>query len=91
MNKHPLSTNAAFTLNGLHISKMLCITVPIEANRSNAMFKCDILRCIFRATFWSSERNAGKKQGNAAEFLGSILHHANSFSMLWVRAAMGKL
>jgi len=23
-----------------------------------------------------------KKQGNAAELLGSILHHANSFSML---------
>jgi len=46
--------------------------------RSNAMFKCDILRSIFRATLW-----------NAAEFLGSILHHANSFSMLWVRVAIG--
>jgi len=30
-----------------------------------------------------------KKQRNPAEFLGSILHHANSFSMLWVRAAIG--
>jgi len=30
-----------------------------------------------------------KKQRNAAEFLGSILHHANLFSMLWVRAAIG--
>jgi len=28
-------------------------------------------------------------QRNAAEFLGSILHHANLFSMLWVRAARG--
>jgi len=28
-----------------------------------------------------------KKAGNAAEFLGSILHHANSFSMFWVRVA----
>jgi len=42
------------------ITKIKCITVPTEAYRSNAMFKC----------------------GNAAEFLGSILHHANSFSML---------
>jgi len=29
-----------------------------------------------------------KKQRNAAKFLGSILHHANLFSMLWVRAAI---
>jgi len=34
-------------------------------------------------------RNAEKKEQNAAEFLGSILHHANSFSMLWVRTAIG--
>jgi len=26
----------------------------IEANRLNAMFKCDILLSIFRATPWSS-------------------------------------
>jgi len=30
-----------------------------------------------------------KKQRNAAEFLGSILHHANLFSMFWVKAAIG--
>jgi len=30
-----------------------------------------------------------KMRRNAAEFLGSILHHVNSFSMLWVRAAIG--
>jgi len=30
-----------------------------------------------------------KKQRNVAKFLGSILHHAISFSMLWVRAAIG--
>jgi len=30
---------------------------------------------------------AKKQRGNAAEILGSILHHANSFSILWVRAA----
>jgi len=53
--------------------------VPIEAYRSNAMFKCDILRSIFRAASWSKR---WKKQRNAAEFLGSILHYANSFSML---------
>jgi len=29
------------------------------------------------------------KQRNAAKFLGSILHHDNSFSMLCVRAAIG--
>jgi len=46
------------------------------------MFKWDILRSIFRAA-------VEKKQRNAAEFLVSILHHANSFSMLWVRAAIG--
>jgi len=37
----------------------------------------------------SCGRNAGKKQRKAAKFLGSILHHANSFSMLLVRAAIG--
>jgi len=37
------------------------ITVPIQAYRSNAMFKCDILHSIFRAAPWSSGRNAGKK------------------------------
>jgi len=50
------------------------------------MYKCDILRSIFRAV---RGRNAGKKKRNAAEFLGSILHHTNSFSMLWVREATG--
>jgi len=40
------------------------------------MFKCDILRSILRAVLLSSSRNAGKKkQQNAADFLGSILHH----------------
>jgi len=52
------------------------------------------MRCL-NATFYAlfSERrhgrNAEKKQRIAAEFLGSILHHADSFSMLWVRAAIG--
>jgi len=60
--------------------------VPIEAYRSN--------RCL-NATFYAlfsirrCGRNAEKKQRSAAEFLGSILHHANSFSMLRVRAAIG--
>jgi len=44
------------------------------------MFKCDILSYIFRAEPWSKRWK--KKQRNAAEFLGSILYHANSFSML---------
>jgi len=35
------------------------------------------LRSIFRAAPWSK---CEKKQRNAAEFLGSILHRANSFS-----------
>jgi len=55
----------------------------------------DRMRCL-TATFYAlfSERrrsqNAKKKQQwNAAEFFGSILHHANSFSMRWVRAAIG--
>jgi len=34
-------------------------------------------------------RNAGKKERNGAKFLSSILHYTNSFSMLWVRAAIG--
>jgi len=51
--------------------------------------ECDILSSIFWAVPWSSDRNAEKKQRNAAEFLGSIFHHVNSFSMLWVRAAIG--
>jgi len=53
----------------------------------------DRMRClnatiyaIFRAASWSKR---WKKQRNAAEFLGSILYHANSFSMLRVRAAIG--
>jgi len=46
--------------------------VPIEAYRLNAMFECDILRSIFKATLWSSGLNAGKKQRNAAEFLDLI-------------------
>jgi len=50
-----------------------------EAYQSNAMFKCDILHSIFRAAPWSKR---WKMQRNAAEFLDSILHHANSFSML---------
>jgi len=41
--------------------------VPIEAYRSNAMFKCDILHYIFRAVPWSKRWE--KKQPNAAEFL----------------------
>jgi len=60
--------------------------LPVEAYRSNARFKCDILRSIFRAA--PRSKRWKKKQRNAAEFLGSILHHANSFSMLWVRAAI---
>jgi len=47
----------------------------------------DRMRCL-NATFYAlfperrRGRNAGKKQRNAAEFLDSILHHANLFSML---------
>jgi len=54
--------------------------VPIKAYRSNAIFECDILRSIFRAAPWSKRWKI--KQQNAEEFLGSILYHANSFSML---------
>jgi len=68
------------------ITKMSCITVPIEAYRSNAMFKCDILRSIFKAAPWSKR---WKKAAECCRILGSILHHANLFSMLWVRAAIG--
>jgi len=35
--------------------------VPIEAYRSNVMFKGDILRSILSAAAWSSDRNARKK------------------------------
>jgi len=34
--------------------------VPIEEYRSNAMFKCDILRSIFRAAPWLSSQNTEK-------------------------------
>jgi len=54
--------------------------VPTETYQSNAMLKCDILCSIFRAAPWSKRWK--KKQRNAAEFLGSILHHANLFLML---------
>jgi len=39
------------------------------------------LNATFYALFSERRRgrNAEKKQRNAAEFLGSILHHANSF------------
>jgi len=30
-----------------------------------------------------------EKQRSAAEFLGSILQHANSFSMPWVKVVLG--
>jgi len=55
------------------------------------------IRCLI-ATFcvlFSEQRRVRvaetlkKKQRNAAEFLSSILHHANSFSMFWIRAAIG--
>jgi len=59
---------------------MQCITVPIEAYRSNAMFKCDILRSILRVAPWLKRWK--KKQRSAAEFLSSIFHHDNSFLML---------
>jgi len=39
------------------------------------MFKCDILRCFQSGAVVET-------QWNAAEFLGLILHHTNSFSML---------
>jgi len=51
------------------------------------MFKCDILRSVFRAASWSKRWKIKKR--NAAEFLGSILHHANSFSTLWFWTAIG--
>jgi len=35
--------------------------MPIEAYRSNVMFKSDILNFIFRAAPWSSGQNAGEK------------------------------
>jgi len=53
------------------------ITVPIEAYRSNATLYAQF-----------SERRRGlvktlkKKRQNATEFLSSMLHYANSFSML---------
>jgi len=75
-----------------------------EVNFTVRLFsKCNALQCLYRhidgmrclnATFYAlfSERcrgrNAEKKLRNAAEFLGSILHHANLFLMLWVRAAI---
>jgi len=36
------------TGTGTLITKMYCITMPVEAYRSNAMFKRDVLRSIFR-------------------------------------------
>jgi len=44
------------------------------------MFKCDILRSIVRAAPWSKRWK--KSSESAVEFLGSILRHVNSFSML---------
>jgi len=42
------------------------------------MFKCEILRYFQSVAVVETL----EKQWNAAEFLGSILHHVNSFSML---------
>jgi len=44
------------------------------------MFKCDILRFIFRATPCRVVKTLENKA--AAKFLGSVLYYANSFSML---------
>jgi len=60
---------AAYYQNVMHYSAYRGISI-----------ECDILRSIFRAAPWS--KCWKKKHRNAAEFLGSILHHANSFSML---------
>jgi len=45
------------------------------------MFKYDIVRSLYFQSGAVAE-TLEKRQRNAAEFLGSILHHANSFSML---------
>jgi len=72
----PIIPNAYYQ-NAMHYS-------AYRALGSNALFKCDILRTIFRAAQWSKRWKI--KQRNAAEFLGSILHHANLFSKnFWVR------
>jgi len=46
--------------------------------------ECDVKMRHFTLCFQSCVvvETLEKKQQNAAEFLGSILHHANSFSML---------
>jgi len=54
------------------MTKMSCVTELKEAFRSNATFKFDAFCSIFR-----------KQYGNAAEFLSSILYHANSLPILW--------
>jgi len=71
------------------MSKMECmsaITVSLlskcnaySANRGISI-ECDILRSIFQSG--AVVETLKKKQRNAAKFLGSILHHAKSFSML---------
>jgi len=51
-----------------------CLERDLSIEWMNTMFKCDILRSIFRAAPWSKRWK--KQQWNAAEFLGSILHNA---------------
>jgi len=50
-----------------------------------------MLNATFYALFSERRRgrNAEKMQWNAAEFLGSIFHHTNSFSMLLVTEVIG--
>jgi len=55
------------------------------AYQSNAVFKCDIL-CSFSER--RRGRNAGKKAAECCRIFGFDSPHANSFSMLWVRAAI---
>jgi len=54
----------------------------IEVYRSNVIFKYDILRSTERRLDQGWSKRWKKMQRNATKFLGSILHHANSVSML---------
>jgi len=59
--------------------------ISIELQCLNATFYA--LFTERRDQVWSKRWKI--KQRNAAEFLGSILHHVNSFSILTFRAAIG--
>jgi len=63
--------NFSFVLNGKLTTKMSSITAPIEAYRSNAMFKYNF-RSIFRTAMNRVVKAAEKQCKNDVEFIGLL-------------------